>query len=101
MDKIASPQELVKELRSLLAYSESESPSREKLASDLQALADRTAAAPKLPGSKEYNSAVLDLIKAFKIMYPDVPSIAASVEEAVRKVSGVIRAKQQKIKVVW
>ena len=43
MKKIASPQELTHELRSLLAYAESESPSREKLAADLSDLASRVA----------------------------------------------------------
>lgn len=43
MDKIASPKELATELRSILAYSEQEKPSRDKIATDLRALADRTA----------------------------------------------------------
>lgn len=48
MDKIASPDELQAELRKLLAYAESENPSREKLAADLNALSSRVA------GAKEY-----------------------------------------------
>jgi hypothetical protein len=43
MDKIASPQDLQAELRRLLAYSQSEKPSREKIAGELRALADRVA----------------------------------------------------------
>jgi len=43
MKKIASPDELTSELRSLLAYAESEQPSREKLASGLEGLAKRVA----------------------------------------------------------
>ena len=43
MDKIASPQELTQELRRLLAYAESEDPSREKLAAALGGLANRVA----------------------------------------------------------
>jgi len=41
MDKIASPRELSSELRTLVAYSESATPSREKLARSLRLLADR------------------------------------------------------------
>jgi hypothetical protein len=47
MNKIASPGELQAELRRLLAYSQSEKPSREKLAAGLNALADRVAGAEK------------------------------------------------------
>ena len=43
MDKIASPDELQAELRKLLAYAESEVPSRSKLATGLKQLADRVA----------------------------------------------------------
>ena len=43
MKKLASPEELTSELRSLLAYAEGDQPSREKLASDLNGLADRVA----------------------------------------------------------
>lgn len=46
MKKIASPDELVSELRSLLAYAEGDQPSREKLVSGLNGLADRTARSP-------------------------------------------------------
>jgi hypothetical protein len=42
MKKIATPKDLAKELRSLLAYAESENPSREKIASVLSALAGST-----------------------------------------------------------
>lgn len=41
MDRIASPHELQSELRRLLAYSQSERPSREKLALEIRRLADR------------------------------------------------------------
>jgi hypothetical protein len=41
MKKIASPNELTQELRSLLAYSKTKNPSREKLAHDLSQLAQR------------------------------------------------------------
>jgi len=52
MRKIASPGELQGELRRLLAYSQGSQPSREKLAVELRALANRVAAAKlkKLPG---------------------------------------------------
>jgi len=53
MNKIASTQELSQELRKLLAYTETTKPSREKLAADLRALADRVAGVDKtamLPG---------------------------------------------------
>jgi len=50
MKKIASPQELTYELRSLIAYSESPSPSRAKLSSDLQILANRIEADEIGPG---------------------------------------------------
>ena len=43
MRKIASPQDLQAELRRLLAYSQSDQPSREMLASELRGLADRVA----------------------------------------------------------
>ena len=46
MDKIASPTELQQELRKLLAYAESDTPSREKLASGISGLADRVAGMP-------------------------------------------------------
>lgn len=48
MDRIASPQGLQTELRRLLDYSQSPRPSREKLAEDLRALAERVAASPAL-----------------------------------------------------
>lgn len=41
MKKIASPDELASELRSLLAYAEGDQPSRERLASELSSLAGR------------------------------------------------------------
>ena len=44
MDKIASPNELQAELRRLLAYAQTEKPSREKLAAGLRGLASRVAA---------------------------------------------------------
>ena len=44
MKKIASPAELQTELRRLLAYSQSEKPSRAKLAAEMRKLADRVAA---------------------------------------------------------
>ena len=51
MRKIASPNELASELRSLLAYAEGDQPSREKLASGLRALAQRVASSlPELRG---------------------------------------------------
>lgn len=43
MNKIASPQDLQNELRRLVAYAESENPSREKLGSELHDLASRVA----------------------------------------------------------
>ena len=43
MNKIASPQELQDELRRLLASSQETNPSREKLALELRALADKVA----------------------------------------------------------
>jgi len=46
MKKIASPDELASELRSLLAYAEGEQPSREKIASGLRGLAQRVASPP-------------------------------------------------------
>jgi uncharacterized protein YhaN len=44
MRKIASPRDLQAELHRLLAYSQGKEPSREVLASELRALADRVAA---------------------------------------------------------
>jgi len=44
MDKLASPQDLQAELRRLIAYSQSDEPSRQKLASELHKLADRVSA---------------------------------------------------------
>lgn len=41
MDKIASPQDLQAELRRLLAYSQSERPSRARVASELRTLSER------------------------------------------------------------
>jgi hypothetical protein len=41
MDKIASPQDLQAELRRLLAYTQTEKPSREKLAAEMRELAAR------------------------------------------------------------
>jgi len=52
MNRIASPQDLQAEIRRLLAYSQSPKPSREKLASELQALAGRVAATPKMIGNR-------------------------------------------------
>jgi len=49
MDKIASPAELQDSLRKILAYAESENPSREKIASELDALADKVAS----PGDRD------------------------------------------------
>lgn len=46
MDKIATPQELVAQIRQLLAYAQSERPSRQKLAGSLQELANRVATNP-------------------------------------------------------
>jgi hypothetical protein len=44
MNKIASPQELASELNQLLIYAGSPNPSREKIASRLNVLANRVAA---------------------------------------------------------
>lgn len=44
MKKIATPQDLQAELRRLLAYAQTERPSREKLAAEMRGLADRVAA---------------------------------------------------------
>jgi len=50
MRKIASPQDLQAELQRLLAYSQTEQPSREKIASELRGLAARVAKqGPKRP----------------------------------------------------
>jgi len=43
MEKIASPKELAAELQRILAYTETAEPSREKIAADLKALANRVA----------------------------------------------------------
>ena len=48
MKKIASPGELASELRSLLAYASGDQPSRKRIASQLQGLAQRTAAGKDL-----------------------------------------------------
>lgn len=72
MDKLASPAQLVSELRTLLAYAESPNPSRAKLASGLESLANRTAKAPQLPGSKEIDEAISLLIKGLTLSFPTV-----------------------------
>ena len=67
MRKIASPNELTQELRHLLAYAESPSPSREKLAGALNQLAERVAGirvADKVP------SKVMRLVKS-RLRYCD------------------------------
>ena len=46
MDKIASPVELADQLRKILAYAQSDQPSRQKLADSLEVLANRVAANP-------------------------------------------------------
>jgi chromosome segregation ATPase len=46
MNKIANTQELQAELRTLLAYSETPNPSREKIASALESLSERVASRP-------------------------------------------------------
>jgi hypothetical protein len=69
MDKIASPKELATELRSILAYAEQAKPSRDKIATDLRALADRTAS-----GESERMKAQAALTKALQMQYPDVPA---------------------------
>jgi len=51
MKKIANPQDLQDELRRLVAYCESDQPSRERLASDLNDLASRVALGPRNPRS--------------------------------------------------
>jgi len=48
MNKIASPQDLQAELRRLLAYAQTEKPSREKLAAEMRGLANRVAADVRL-----------------------------------------------------
>ena len=60
MKKFASPNELVSELRSLLAYAEGHQPSREKLASGLRELAHRTAGYPRNFTLHRRMTAVLD-----------------------------------------
>ena len=57
MKKIASPDELASELRSILAYAEGEQPSRDKLSSDLRGLAQRVASPPvsrRVTAASEY-----------------------------------------------
>jgi hypothetical protein len=49
MEKIASPQELASEIQRLLKYTDGRNPSRKRLASELNALADRVAA--KIPSN--------------------------------------------------
>ena len=56
MNKIASPQELQTELRRLLASSQEENPSREKLAEELRALAT------KLGSDRQANISGLDIL---------------------------------------
>jgi len=51
MNKIASPQELQTELRRLLASSQEENPSREKLAEGLRSLADKLGSARQADAS--------------------------------------------------
>lgn len=53
MDKIASPEELTTEIRTLLAYAEGENPSREKLAADLTALAERVGGTEKTASGQD------------------------------------------------
>jgi hypothetical protein len=62
MDKIASPQELRTELQRLVAYCQTEQPSRECLASEIRQLADRIAEDPSGPLSRE-NQRLLDEIE--------------------------------------
>jgi len=54
MKKIASPTELHRELRALLAYNRTGTPSREKLAMSLQNMAERLSENPRL-AAKGYN----------------------------------------------
>jgi len=63
MQKIATPQDLRAELNRLLAYCEGSAPSREKLASELQDLADRVAGVPKAEVSKVMAKALEEAIR--------------------------------------
>jgi hypothetical protein len=72
MDRIATPRGLVAELQKILAYAETEKPSREKLATALNALADRTARAPQMPGSKDIDDARSSLVIGLASAYPGV-----------------------------
>jgi len=98
MDKIASPKELVAALRDLLEYAEGKNPSREKLASELLDLAERTAKGPSLPGWSERLKAQEALVHAFSIQYPDVPrtEIKSILEAAISSANSRAKSRQMK-----
>lgn len=93
MDRIATPRNLVTELQKILAYAETEKPSREKLAAELNALADRTARAPQMPGSRNLDEGRSSLIKGLSEAYPGVDSykvrevVNKAIEQATRQLS--------------
>lgn len=67
MDRIASPQDLASELNRILAYTKEVKPSRDKIAADLNALADRLAAGPELDTPQD----IMDFLKeTFRRMFP-------------------------------
>ena len=75
MDKIASPDELQSELRRLLAYAESESPSRVKLAEGLDVLANRVKTGSSTLGSQIHEINIQrnkDAAKLYKEFLQDV-----------------------------
>lgn len=89
MKKIATPQDLTVELRRLQAYAESDSPSREKLAEELHALADqvsRTAAGtPKDLRTLEWTTKMLvDATLDARLKFGAAAGLGTAVLDAAR-----------------
>jgi hypothetical protein len=97
MDKIASPQALAAELRTLLAYAGSEKPSREKLAADLRGLADRTAEDFTKNWLSARKQAQKQLVEALMAQFPDLDKkdISPLVEKAVIEIARDLKPLQE------
>jgi len=88
MDKIASPDDLTAEIRSLLAYAEGENPSREKLAKDLSALAERVGGTEKTASGQELFHMVVpqrDVMKMYSRLEDEDDQSAQLYQEVVGK----------------
>ena len=92
MDKIASPNELTAEIRSLLAYAEGKEPSRERLAAGLSELAARVAVEKSSSGQDLFHLIVpqRDVMKMYSRLSDEDEQSAELYSETINKLTDLL-----------